>query len=119
MAKPPPLDRRSFPRVELIAQVQLSHGGEVEMFRCGNASLNGLFLEADPAVHPHLERGTKLDLAILPDDDLVGEPIAVKATVMRVVQPGHGVAGGFGVSITDVDGACEDRFSQLLKRAGG
>jgi hypothetical protein len=117
MAKPPPLDRRSYPRVDLIAQVELVHSGEVEMFRCTNASMNGLFLAADPHEHPHLEGGAKLDLALMPEDDLVGEPIRLKATVMRIVEGGHGVVGGFGVAISAVAPSSQDRFVRLLQRA--
>src|SRR5262245_374000 len=119
MAKPPPLpsERRQHPRVDLIAQVQVKRGGDVEILQARNVSLGGVFLEGEAKNHPHLAIGVELDLALQPEDDPEGQPILMRAKVARVER--GGAMPGFGLSIIRIDANSQSRLAALVRRARG
>lgn len=113
--KPPPppgSERRKHERFELIAQLELSHGGEVSLLPVKDISAGGLFIELVPTemirVHAHDEVSVFLDLGA----DASGAPLTLSANaeVVRVDLGGPGRSAGFGLMWKSSD---PELFTQL------
>src|SRR5579884_3558243 len=107
MSKPPPLktgaERRQHKRVDIIAQVQLKTGGDVLLLQAKNISVGGMFLEGEPKEHPQLAPPVAVDVALSPEDDLEGEPILMKARIVRISRGDGDQPPGFGLAIMNID----------------
>ena len=116
---PPPLprvsERREHERVRLVAEVQCSAADEVYVLDVRDASLGGLFLEADPAACPKLVEGTEVILALAPENEPDSEPIRAYGQVTRVEKPSNGSRGGFGLTLI-VDQRHYQRMARLMVR---
>jgi hypothetical protein len=118
MSQPPPVSRqkRSAERVELIVAVECSSGGDVYLLRARNASVNGLFLEGSPSDYPSLQVGLQVELAVFEGSDLEGEPIQLKARIVRLERRAEPFRPGFGLQVTVLEGDHRARFQALLDR---
>jgi hypothetical protein len=81
----------------------IGSGREAELMTVRNISGSGLFLEGDPAEHPHLSAGATIDLVLsasapgAPDEDVI--TVRVRGCVMRVEGATHTRVGGFGLTM--------------------
>jgi len=100
-------ERRADPRVELIAQVQVTHNnrvhGEVHIMSTQNISLGGVFVQGDPVEYPDLQQGVQVELLIFNPEDPDGEDVQLRAEIVRV-EGTNGPAGhpGFGLQFLDL-----------------
>jgi hypothetical protein len=103
MAKPPPLasERRQFPRVDVMAQVQCRTGGEVMVLQARNVSAGGVFLEGAAKDHPQLVVGVEVDLVLF-TADAPETSIELVCKVVRHAKGDPATPPGFGLSITRV-----------------
>lgn len=76
-------ERRQHERFELLAQVELGHGGQVETFVTINISAGGLLLRNDRNVAFTI--GERIRVTI--DAPALAPAFSIDATVVRVVTP--------------------------------
>lgn len=77
-------DRRRHPRVDLLAQAQVSSMGEVYLLTVRNASRTGLYLDGPPGRHPELQLDIAVDVQITPLEQPEAAPIGLQARVVRI-----------------------------------
>ena len=106
-------ERRAHPRVELFAQVQVTRESEVHILEMANISRGGAFLQAEPREMPEIQVGVDLELLIFCADD-IGQDVACRAKVVRVVDQSHAPRRGFGVAFTAVDPQNMARLERFL-----
>jgi hypothetical protein len=96
-------ERRYAPRYELLAQAIVASGSEPYLMTVRNISATGLFLEGDPADHPQLTEGVRIDLVLsasapgAPDADVIN--VRCKGCVMRIEAAHRTRVGGFGITM--------------------
>jgi len=96
-------ERRDAPRYELIAQATVGSGHEAYLMTVRNISATGVFLEGNPAEHPHLIEGATLDLVLsasapgAPDDEVI--TVRCKGRVARIEPANRTRVGGFGMTM--------------------
>ncbi|MEK6608835.1 MAG: PilZ domain-containing protein, partial [Myxococcota bacterium] len=81
-------DRRKNPRVELMAQVQVTRDADVHILRARDVSRGGMFLSGSPDVYAEFVSGADLDVVLFGagaehGDDL-GD-VTARARIVRVV----------------------------------
>jgi Tfp pilus assembly protein PilZ len=99
---------RQDPRIDLLAQVQVSRSSEVHIMETVNISKGGLFVLGDPAIYPDLSVGVEVELLLfLPEADdgltCLAKVVHVQAAESKKDQP-----AGFGLNFTKLDD--EDRW---------
>lgn len=87
-------ERRQHPRVEVLAQVQVTRDAEVHVMSTSDISRGGIFIQGDPADAPDLLPGVDCDLVLF-DADADREEVMVRATVVHIVDRPD--AKGFGL----------------------
>ena len=108
----PPADRRRHPRVELVAQAQVSSMGEVHLLEVANASRAGLFLRGVPTRHPDLSLDTVVEVTVTQLDDPESAQVSFAARVVRVRHDGD--CPGFGLSVELIDDESAHVLDSLL-----
>ena len=116
-------ERREHERVDLLAQVQVTRESEVHILSTSNISHGGVFLLADPAEVPDLERGAEVELVIFPttepteeNDETQEMTVSAQAKVVRIEDgkmPGRDA--GFGLRILKIDPDNRQRLRKLIK----
>ncbi len=113
-------DRRSSPRIEILAQAEIM-GTDIRIMEVRNISLGGIFLVGTPDQYPDLVPGVDIDLAIsATDEDMGDEPddnIACHARIVRIDagDPGNRPPG-FGATLEPIDEENRERLTLLLLR---
>jgi hypothetical protein len=120
------MPERAHPRYDLAAQVEVSTGDEVLIFRARNASKGGLFLETNPADHPGLAVGMQVTIYVChieevdhADAEPTTEDVLVRAqaSIVRVEKAEHGKRAGFAVQFSALTRDNEQRLERLVARA--
>ncbi|MCB9556218.1 MAG: PilZ domain-containing protein [Deltaproteobacteria bacterium] len=105
-------ERREHPRIDFLAQVQITRDDEVQILSTENISLGGLFLNADPYEYPGIHVGTDLDIMIFAADD-IGFDLTCRARVVRVAGRATGQPG-FGLQFTTIDEPSLQRLAEYI-----
>jgi hypothetical protein len=96
-------ERRHAQRYELIAQATVGSGHEAYLMPVRNISSTGVFLEGNPAEHPHLSAGASLELVLsasppgATDDEVI--TVRCKGRVARIEPANRTRLGGFGLTM--------------------
>jgi c-di-GMP-binding flagellar brake protein YcgR len=78
-------ERRAHPRVDLLAQVQLSRDTEVHIMSTRDISLGGVFVRGEATDHPELKIGAMVELVIFDSSAASGgDDIGLRATITRI-----------------------------------
>src|SRR5262245_57515783 len=110
-------ERRRHDRVQLQSQVAVTHVDVVHQLRVINASISGLFLEADDLTElPEFTVGAEVNVRLF--DESLGEDkdVLAMASVVRVVRGGGLVATGFALRFTEIGEADRELLATLLAR---
>ena len=110
-------DRRRAERVQLQSQVAVTHVDVVHQLRVINASISGLFLEADDLADlPEFTVGAEVNVRLF--DESLGEDrdVLAMASVVRVVRGGGLVATGLALRFTEIGAADRELLETLLAR---
>ena len=109
-----PDNRRVFPRVDLLAQVQVTRQSECHIMSTLNISRGGVFIQGLPTNYPELRIGAEVELVIF-DANAPGErDIALRARIVRLDlgRPGH--PPGFGLEFVGLDPERIARLDQMI-----
>jgi hypothetical protein len=110
---PPGSERRKHPRFELLAQIELRAGGEIELVDLADISAGGGFIQLDRGSDLVLEPGQTIRVALSVGDD--GElGFETDAEVVRRVPPSSGRGAGYGLMWTSHDGAVAHAIAAVL-----
>jgi c-di-GMP-binding flagellar brake protein YcgR len=113
-------DRRNHPRIDLLAQVQVTRASEVHILSTQNISVGGLFVQADPAEMPEVKRGVELEIVIFHADEELAGDVAARARVVRIVKdPRPGQPAGFGLQFQSFSPGHKERLQTLLRSLRG
>jgi hypothetical protein len=93
-------ERRSHPRIELVAQAEVEASDVMHLLRVVNASRGGVFLQATPSNYPDFREGVQVQLHLIPDADDEDE---VRATGKIVRIQSDGDDPGFAIEFTSID----------------
>lgn len=99
-------ERRRHPRIELLAQVQLSHAHEVHTLSTLDVSLCGLFVLGSPGQFDDLEVGASVDVVLYPTPELAdagAHEVRASARIARVEPEGGVRRAGFGLELDRID----------------
>jgi hypothetical protein len=110
-------ERRSHPRAELFAQVQVSQDAEVHIMSTANLSLGGAFLLGDPEECPDLQVGVIVDLLIFAGEELDASDARVRGKILRIVREGA-PAPGFGLRFLSPEAGEAAALERLIQAAG-
>lgn len=111
---PPGREQRRHPRIGILAQVELSKGGEIQILSARNASLGGLFLEAAPSDFPDLVPGVVVHVGLFSSEDGT-ERVRGEATVVRIDGGTPGVRpAGFGLMWRTLDPETAEALARFL-----
>lgn len=102
-------ERREHERFELLAQVQLRHGSEVETFVVINISAGGILLRNDQNIG--IAVGERIRITI--DSPELAPPFSIDATIVRVVAP-TAKAALLAAMWTSSDSAATAALGQVL-----
>ncbi len=92
-------ESRSYPRVELFAQVQVTRDSDVYVMSTLNVSKGGVFISGNPFDYPDLEVGTMVELVIFSSEESIPDA-TLRGRVVRVVDAGK--TPGFGLQFVSV-----------------
>lgn len=118
--KPPPPpragERREHERYELWAQLELRQGGEVWVLAVRDISAGGIYVELGANERAAVRAGDRLTICLDLGENDAGAPLRLETEVevVRVVLPGPGRPGGFGVMWTTADPAAADALVRIL-----
>lgn len=108
-------EKRTHPRAELLAQVQVAQDSEVYIMSTRNISRGGLFIVGDPSEYPELISDMEVTLVIFAADDLSLKDVHAKAKIIRV-EKGHGLLNsGFGLQFTTIEKDQIENLDQILQ----
>lgn len=94
-------EKRAHPRIDLLAQVQVTQDSEVYIMSTANISRGGIFIQGNPAEFPELRQGSRVELVIFASEDIGVEDARLDARVVRVEDSGlEGRLPGFGLEFT-------------------
>ncbi len=104
-------EKRAHERYDVVAQVQIEHGDDVEIFTATNVSIAGMFFEARLDDHPDMIASMRFPvmLSLSPTADTATgappPPIEVRCTakIIRRDTGRNGKPSGFGVCFDDID----------------
>ena len=115
-------DRRKHPRVELMAQVQVTRDADVHILRARDVSRGGLFLAGRPETYAEFVVGADLEIVLFAagsgeGDDL--DDVAARARIVRVVPSSADGRkhGGFGLAFSALEDKSAARLRALIARA--
>jgi hypothetical protein len=115
-------DRRQHERISILAQVQVTHDGEVEILTATNLSVGGTFLEAAPDEHPEYQAGTPVDLMLCVSEENPAHlaedgSVRTKGRIVRRDQGSDDRPAGIGIEFEQLDADNLSRLRLLLGRA--
>ena len=106
-------ERRKYPRIRLIAKVQLAAGGQSHYFYSRDLSAGGIFLETE---HAYPE-GTRLELEFaLPE---IADKISLKGEVVRIERPETrqvGAVPGMGIRFLNLEPETKSMLADFIAR---
>ncbi|MBK6848600.1 MAG: PilZ domain-containing protein [Proteobacteria bacterium] len=109
-----PSDRRAHPRLDLLAQVQVTRASEVYVLSTLNVSRGGLFLQCVPAEAPDLKVGLDVEVLIFAPGETI-EDVVARARVARIDDGrAPGALAGFGLRFTQLDAENTRRLEKLI-----
>lgn len=110
-------ERRAHPRVEYMAQVQVSRDAEVHIMSTRNISRGGLFLIGSPSEYPEFTLRSVVDLVLFSANEDVDD-FKCKARVVRTVtEHTAGRVPGFGLMFQDLNETQKKQVEQILQVA--
>jgi len=112
----PAVEQRAHPRLELLAQVQVTRDSECHVMETLNISRGGMFLLGTPDQYPDLVVGTAVELLVFSAEDPEGEDLALEAEIVRLAAGGR---PGFGAKFINVDLERARRLDRFLSRIAG
>ena len=110
-------ERRRHDRIPLQSQVAVTHVDVVHQLKVINASVSGLFLEAeDIAELPEFIVGAEVNLRLF--DESLGEDsdVLAMAKVVRVERGGGVLQSGLALTFTEIGEADRELLEELLRR---
>jgi hypothetical protein len=105
------IERRQHERYELLAQVELSHGGRVETLAAINISAGGVLLRNDHNVEFGMGENVRIQFDV-PD---LAPTFTMNATVIRIISPTARPAA-MAAMWTSSDARATSSLGQLLWR---
>ena len=110
-------EQRGHPRVDLLAQVQVTRDSEIYVMAAASISRGGVFIQGDPAECPDLTPGAAVELVIFATEDLGVDEAHAEARIVRVVQAGSRFPPGFGLQLINLAPAQAQLLERLVKAA--
>jgi pyridoxal biosynthesis lyase PdxS len=110
---PPGAERRQHTRFELMAQIELSLGGEVTILPVINMSAGGVLVDASGAA-VMVVVGEQVKVFLSPDERTA--PFAIAGKIVRIDRHADGEIGGLAVMWTSADAIAQAGLTRLLDR---
>ena len=114
-------ERRQHDRLELVAEIAMSRGGDISRLRASNISAGGLRIDLAPGEYPGVEIGTCVRVRMDLGSDQHGRPLDIdaEAEVVRVDLGGPDRNPGFGLMWTSTESAVARQLAVILEYLHG
>jgi hypothetical protein len=113
-------ERRRAERIPLQSQVAVTHVDVVHQLRVVNASLSGLYLEAeDLGELPEFTVGAEVNVRLFDENSDEEQDVLAMAKVVRVERGTGVVASGLALAFTEIGETDKVLLDQLLAKGGG
>lgn len=104
-------ERREHPRLDLVAQIELTRGGDVWLVGVRDISGGGLFIELAAGEYARVRAGERLRVVLDLGPDL---RLETEAEVVRTEPGGAGGGGGFAIMWVTEDPADVATLARIL-----
>jgi hypothetical protein len=113
-------DKRSHPRFELLAQVQVAREAEVHIMSAQKISRGGIFVQGEPDEYPDLQVGSRVELVVFDAEHPGEQDVSLEAKIVRVEDGQRSDTQlGFGLQFTGLGSFEAGALEELLERLKG
>ena len=107
------MERRNFPRYEVMAQIRVKRGRVNYIMDVENLSLSGLFVTSDSIKQmPWFRIGQELEMDIFATEEL--ENIRIHGRIVRITDSDVEGQAGFGVEFTSLPDDAKKKLSMFV-----
>ena len=107
------MEKRNFPRFEVMAQIRVKRGRVNYIMDVRNVSLSGLFITSDSIKQmPWFRIDQELEMDIFATEEL--ENIRINGIIVRITDSGDDGQAGFGVEFISVSDDVREKLSLFV-----
>ncbi|MCP4675264.1 MAG: PilZ domain-containing protein [Deltaproteobacteria bacterium] len=108
------IERRTFPRYDVMAQIRVKRGRVNYIMDVKNVSLSGLFVTSDSVKQmPWFRVGQELEMDVFTTEDLVN--VRINGHIVRVTDSDDEGQAGFGVEFTSLPDKDKEKLSLFVE----